>query len=172
MIDVEIDKLTNSVEEVASGRSYDTEIVRAKLKDVRPLNDWRFNWQLEIKEREVWQMVIPKVSREIQGLISLKRERGYVHVVLIESHPANIGRGKLYAGVAGNLMAQAAKLSFELGNGGYVAFDAKTRLIAHYEKTLGAQRVGTSQRMVIDSTAATFLVSKYFGGQDGTHART
>jgi len=44
---------------------------------------------------------------------------------------------------------------------GFVAFTAKTKLIDHYEKTLGAY-LFKNQRMIIDTQAARILVEKYF----------
>jgi len=57
---------------------------------------------------------------------------------LLESSPFNIGKDKLYEGVAGNLVAYACKVSFQKGFDGFVAFTAKTNLIKHYEENLGA----------------------------------
>ena len=88
-------------------------------------------------------------------------------VNLLESHPKNVGRRKKYAGVAGNLMAFAARLSRDAGFGGFVAFVAKSELIAHYELTLGAYRIGRTARMIIDEAAATKLIQQYFGGRHG-----
>ena len=67
----------------------------------------------------------------------------------------------MYEGVAGNLVAFAYKISFQKGYEGFVAFTAKTKLIKHYEETLGAYHF-MNQRMIIDSEAAKFLVKKYF----------
>ncbi len=47
------------------------------------------------------------------------------------------------------------------GCDGYVFFIAKTKLIDHYIKTLGAVHVG-AQRMVINTEAALKLIDKYF----------
>jgi hypothetical protein len=47
---------------------------------------------------------------------------------------------------------------------GFIAFTAKTQLIEHYEKTLGAFHF-KNQRMIIDSYAAKRLVEKYFKTQ-------
>jgi hypothetical protein len=80
---------------------------------------------------------------------------------LVESAPFNIGKNKLYEGVAGNLVAFACKLSFQYGFDGFVSFTAKTRLIHHYEKTLGAFHFG-GHRMIIPSRSAEILVNKYF----------
>ena len=65
--------------------------------------------------------------------------------------------------MAGNLFAYAAKLSFELGHDGFLSFVAKTELIEHYRKTLGATRIGRSQRMFLDSVAAQKLITSHYG---------
>ena len=80
---------------------------------------------------------------------------------LLESAPFNIGKEKLYEGVAGNLVAYSCKISFQNGFDGYVAFTSKTKLIKHYEETLGAVHIG-GQRMVISANAAKLLVERYF----------
>jgi hypothetical protein len=67
----------------------------------------------------------------------------------------------MYYGVAGNLVAFACKCSFGHGFDGYVAFTAKTNLIEHYKKTLGAVQF-SPQRMMIQEPQAKILVSKYF----------
>lgn len=64
-------------------------------------------------------------------------------------------------GVAGNLVAYARKLSFHHGFDGFIAFTAKTKLIEHYEKTLGAYRFA-GQRMIISTNSSKVLVEKYF----------
>ena len=78
---------------------------------------------------------------------------------LIENAKINRGRSKKYIGVAGNLFAHACKWSFELGFGGFVAFDSKTKLIRHYIKTLEATFVG-AQRLHLDEEVAKNL---FFG---------
>lgn len=80
---------------------------------------------------------------------------------LIESAPFNIGKDKIYLGVPGNLVAFACKLSFQRGKEGYVSFIAKTKLIDHYKKTLGADHFG-GQLMVINTDSALKLTNKYF----------
>jgi len=80
---------------------------------------------------------------------------------LLESAPFNIGKNKLYEGVAGNLVAFACKVSFQKGYEGFVAFTAKTNLIKHYEKTLGAFYFKNG-RMIIPTESARKLVKTYF----------
>ena len=45
----------------------------------------------------------------------------------------------------GNLVAYACKESWEKGYQGFVAFVSKTKLIRHYEETLGARCIGGQQ---------------------------
>lgn len=80
---------------------------------------------------------------------------------LLENAPFNVGRNKVYEGVAGNLVAFACKLSFQYGFEGFVTFTAKTKLIDHYKSALGANHIG-GHRMIIETHIAKFLVQKYF----------
>ena len=60
---------------------------------------------------------------------------------LLESAPFNKGKTKMYAGVPGNLVAYACKLSFQRGHEGNVSF-FKTQLVQHYIESLVAMHVG------------------------------
>jgi hypothetical protein len=80
---------------------------------------------------------------------------------LIESAPINIGKNKTYLGVSGNLVAFVCKFSFQRGFEGFVSFVAKTQLIEHYTKSLGAYHIG-GQLMIIDNKSALNLIGKYF----------
>lgn len=166
MIEEFIDGLTNSVVEVATGRKYVTEIHRIELAEIMTLSEegWRFDWVRQLAVGEVYGLKVPKAGRAIHGLMSFSREAGFIQLHLLESHPENVGRSKKYKGVAGNLVAYAARLAFQLGFQGHVAFEAKTELISHYEQTLGARRIQGSQRMYLNRTASTKLVAQYFGG--------
>ena len=91
--------------------------------------------------------------------MTVKSDHVFIH--LIENAPFNKGRGKLYEGVAGNLVAFACRLSFQRGNDGFVSFHAKSKLKDHYIDTLGASHYG-SHLMVLNTSAALNLVDKYF----------
>ena len=100
----------------------------------------------------------PKI---IQGLINLSDRGDHIYMHLIESAKFNKGKNKLYAGVPGNLVAFACKESFDKGYDGYLAFDAKTVLIKHYQDTLFATHFkGT--KMMIETPAANRLINQYF----------
>ncbi len=99
-------------------------------------------------------------DNDIQGLISIEPvpDQHYIEMHLIESAPHNFGAAKQYAGVAGNLVAFCCKMSFEMGFDGFVAFTAKTDLVGHYTKTLGAQVIYGQNRMAIATESAKNLV--------------
>jgi hypothetical protein len=80
---------------------------------------------------------------------------------LLENAPFNKGKSKMYAGVAGNLVAFACRLSFQRGFEGNVSFISKTQLINYYSKSLGAVHVG-GRIMIIETKAAQSLIDKYF----------
>jgi hypothetical protein len=161
-----IDKLTRSIENIVTGDSFATEISlinKSDLKNVSTKTDWQFNWQSEflLKQREIYKLTIVNNPKVIQGLISLQVKEDHVFMHLLENAPFNKGASKMYAGVAGNLVAFACKVSFQRGHDGNVAFVSKTQLIDHYIKTLQAQLIGT-RLMVIDSIAAVKLIDRYF----------
>ena len=165
LLDFVIDKLTNSIQNTISGDSFQTEILRLTIKDLKKItkkNGWNFNWKSELADnaKEVYKLTIVNNSNIVQGLISLTIEADHILMNLLESAPFNIGENKLYEGVAGNLVAYACKVSFQHGFDGYVAFTAKTNLIKHYEKTLGAYHIGRN-RMIIPADAAKILVERY-----------
>ena len=165
-IDIEIDKLTNSLENVITGDSFSTDIVITEendLKSVTKKEGWLFDWKAEYKkpDRDVFKLTIVNNQSVIQGLISISVKTDHVYLHLIESAPFNKGKGKVYAGVPGNLVAFACKLSFQRGFEGYLSFLSKTNLIGHYEKTLGATHIG-GNLMIINTISALKLINKYF----------
>ena len=165
-LNFEIDKLTNSIENVVTGDSFPTDIsivTFADLKNVTKKNKWQFDWKFEHRqpEREVYKLSIVNNQQTIQGLVSLEIKLDHVYMHLVESAPFNKGKLKMYAGVPGNLVAFACKLSFQRGHSGNVSFISKTQLIQHYNESLGAMHIG-GRIMIIDTTAALKLINKYF----------
>ena len=164
-IDLEIDKLTRSIENAIPGDSFETEILALTPADVRQLKkaDWLFDWKATAKsaEKTFCKLVIVDNSHIIQGLIGLQDRSDHVFMALIESSKFNRGARKVYLGVPGNLVAFACKLSFEKGYEGYISFESKTKLIAHYEATLGAH-VLFGNIMALDTRAAARFVNQYF----------
>lgn len=165
-LDFVIDKLTNSIENVVTGDSFTTEIIlisSADLKNITNKDNWNFDWRIEFKqpERDVYKLTIVNNQSIIQGLISLEVKSDHVYMHLLESAAFNKGKSKIYAGVPGNLVAFACKLSFQRGHEGNVSFFSKSQLVQHYIDTLGAMHFG-GRLMIIDTNAALKLINKYF----------
>jgi hypothetical protein len=164
-IDLEIDKLTNSVENSLTGEVFDTEITRVRKGDLKAIkkSDWVFDWKLEFRtpQNEVYKLSTVNNPTIIQGLLSIEDKDDHIFMHLIESAKFNKGKNKIYLGVPGNLVAFACKVSLDKGYDGYVAFDSKTVLIEHYKQILGATHL-IRQRMFVDPIAAHKLISRYF----------
>jgi len=165
-IDIEIDELTNSVRNVVSGDSFQTEIslvTKPDLNTITKIKGWQFDWKLELRhpERDIYKLTIVNNRSIIQGMVSLEIKPDHVYMHLVESAPFNKGKTKMYSGVSGNSVAFACKLSFQRGNEGNVAFISKTQLIDHYTKSLRAFHFG-GRLMIIETQAAMRLIKTYF----------
>lgn len=164
-LDFIIDKLTNSIENIATGEVFDTEIVRMAISDTKQIKkeEWQFNWHKELKDetKEVYKLTTKNNPTIIQGLVSVEDKQDHIFMHLIESAKFNKGKGKIYLGVPANLVAFACKVSVDKGHEGFLAFDAKSALIKHYEKSLHATHF-RGLRMFIETSAALKLISQYF----------
>lgn len=167
-IAIHIDRLTNSIVDVATQTTLATYVLPLASTDKKHLKTgWSFDWLSEFQrpQRKIFKLVIANEPPTIQGLLSLGDGGDHIIVHLVENAYFNIGKGKKYEGVGGNLFAFACKHSFERDYDGFVSFLAKSNLVAHYEKALGAHRIGASTRMIIETEAASMLVRQYFSPQ-------
>ncbi|TAK50543.1 MAG: hypothetical protein EPO28_00115 [Saprospiraceae bacterium] len=154
---------SNSIIHRKSGRKLETLVLPASLAEARGLSGgWLFDWAREAARYAVFKLVTVEEPGIIQGLMSLEERQDFYHVYLVESAPFNRGREKEHEGAAGNLFAFACLKSNEKGFGGFVSFESKTELTAHYRETLGAKSIGNSNRMVIDEFQAQRLIQTYF----------
>jgi hypothetical protein len=164
-LDFFVDKLTNSIENVLTGETFDTEIVQLTSKNLNIIKKqkWQFNWKSELEDQSKFVFKLSTVHNPeiIQGLLSIEDKSDHIFMHLIESAKFNKGKQKVYLGVPGNLIAFACKFSVDKGYDGFLAFDAKTALIQHYIETLGAKQF-RGQRMFIDTNAALKLIAQYF----------
>lgn len=164
-LDFEVDKLTNSIENTLTGEVFDTAVVRITSKDLRIIHksDWQFDWAKEIhdKSKEVYKLTTINNPTIIQGLLSIEDKQDHIFMHLIESSKFNKEKDKIYLGVPGNLVAFACKISIDKGYQGFLAFDAKTALIKHYQETLHATHF-RGLRMFIETGAALRLISQYY----------
>lgn len=122
-----IDKITNSIEEVRTGKIFETDVLPASFQELKKLNKkdgWKFDWKKEFKQenRQLYKLVRKEGDGKIEGVISfiLVTDELYCFMKLIEVAPHNYGSKKQFAGVAGNLVAFVCKMSFDLKFGGLV----------------------------------------------------
>ncbi len=164
-LDFIIDKLTNSIENTLTAEVFDTEIVKLASVDAKQIKkaDWQFDWHKELKDKtkEIYKLTTVNNSTIIQGLLSIEDKQDHVFMHLIESAKFNKGKSKVYFGVPGNLVAYACKVSVDKGFDGFLAFDAKSALIKHYQESLHATHF-RGLRMFIEPNAAIKLISQYF----------
>ena len=165
-LDIRIDKLTNSILNTISGDSFPTDVhpvTKADLKNVTKKTGWLFSWATELKftDRQVFKLTIRDNPNIIQGLASISDYNDHYYLHLVESAPFNLGKNKLYEGVPGNLFAFTCKTAWDKGYQGFVSFTSKTKLIEHYETSLGATHVG-GHKMVIFPHDALKLIRKYY----------
>jgi hypothetical protein len=161
-----VDNLTNSIRQVDNGESHETQISLVTVMDISSAtkkNKWHFPWVTEFRktDRVLYKLTKTDQPEILQGLISLSDMSDHVYVHLAESAPLNFGAQKLHEGVGGNLFAYACKRSWDNGNDGITAFQAKTRLINHYQQVLGAVHIG-SGNMIIYPESALILIKQYF----------
>ena len=75
LVDIEIDKLTNSIENTVFGDVFSTEVFQLFAKDGKQIkkSDWLFNWQEHLSnlERQTYKLVIKDNLKIIQGLVCL-----------------------------------------------------------------------------------------------------
>jgi len=72
-LDFDVDKLTNSIENVISGDSFATDITIISISDLKTVtkkNGWQFDWKFELRqpEKDVYKLTIVNNQSVIQGL--------------------------------------------------------------------------------------------------------
>ena len=151
-LDIEIDKLTNSIENRTNGNVFDTEVLQLSVKDKRQIikKDWRFNWHSELsnENRKIYKLVICSDISIIQGLLSLELKTDHIYLHLIESASFNCGKDKLYLGVPGNLVAFACKTSFVCGFDG--SNDVRDSILRNEIKATGLQQIARIAELAVE----------------------
>jgi hypothetical protein len=161
-INIIIDEITHCLIERVSGTECPTTVGRIHPNE-RQFTDWNFDWTVpERKGAEVYALFVEN-DDEVQGLIAFHAEpQNFCYYGdLLESNPKNIGHNGRYIGVGAHLTAFACRTAKEKGYDAYF-FVAKSELVAHYAKTLGAMQIGNSQIMQIVGAAFDRLVDAYY----------
>ena len=123
------------VVEVATGKNHPIEVLPVENTDYKSLSKARyfFNWKEERKE-EVYKVVL-KGQNDILGLVSIERipSEWRVHIRLLTVSKENVGNGKVYENVAGNLIAYVAKIAVtDFGELACVSLRPKSSIAQHY----------------------------------------
>jgi len=141
---IEIDELTPCLRRKSDGKIVNTTVVDV-LPTLEKFKDWEFDWTKPVRNGYTVRGIKVKGDKRIQGMIALKPDpKNYAVVVdVVEAAPFNNPHNKLfkfkeYDGVGGYLFAEAVRESYKQGFDGFVFFTAKTNLIEHYKRTLGA----------------------------------
>lgn len=166
---IDIDEMTPCLRRISDGK-----IVNTTVFDISPtrkeFKDWEFDWTKPERSGFSVRAIKADGDERIQGMLAWKPDpkNFAVLVDVVESAPFNnphnkLYTGKEYAGVGGHLFAEAVKQSYKHGYGGFVYFKAKTNLIEHYERELGAVLIHPRERiMAIDERAAKRLYERYY----------
>ncbi|HLF65619.1 MAG TPA: hypothetical protein VI603_17785 [Saprospiraceae bacterium] len=123
------------VVEVATGKNHPIEVLPVENTDYKSLSKERyfFNWKEERKE-EVYKVVL-KGQNDILGLVSIERipSEWRVHIRLLTVSKENVGNGKVFENVAGNLIAYVAKIAVtDFGALACVSLRPKSSIAQHY----------------------------------------
>lgn len=169
ILELDIDKVTDCIIHRDSGMEYATayEKVHRNITKAEAENDirhgWNFNWhQIQQEGYEIIELYTPHDNRT-QGRISFKKDNGFFIVDHVENAPINVGNSGQYEGVGANLFAIVCLLSKQAGFDGWVCFNSKKdpKVMQNYIDKLHAKQIGHSQRMILDSAAAKYLIEKY-----------
>lgn len=139
-----------AVVEPLRGNGYDT-ITKAR---------YFFNWKTESDNR-IYRLRLLK-GKEALGLMSLRfiEEEQRVEIVLLAVSKENRGKNKQYEGIAGNLIAWAAREAIRLfAENGCVSLLPKTKLKAHYMQKYGMMDAG--RHVFLEGASLLSIIKKY-----------
>ncbi len=170
-IDLEIDRITPCLEHRVTHEFVNTFYKELKTPiSHNQYSDWAFDWAKTQRDGyRVFQLFDMKKS-ELQGMISMRVERGFVHVDIAESAPHNRGVEREYFGAGAHLFAIACKVSFDNNCDGFVDWMTKTDLLKHYIDNLGAKII-EGRHLYLDTDAARRLVDVYIDNQEVNYGK-
>ena len=133
-------------------------VLAPELRKHRPQFD--FDFVALAKSNTVYKLHLPGQPDVIQGLVAFRQAPGFLDCANMETAAFNKHGRPLYSGIGRAIVALCCKISFDIGQDGFIRFEAKTRLFPYYER-LGAHRIG-GLLMVMDEAAARRLVERFF----------
>ena len=147
MITFYIDELLPCLKEVATGKIYDTEVIRLKrgnfLNKFNKRTGWFVNWSKFSNETEIYASVL-KGTTDIQGLIAIAYDEVALAInirwacVAPHNDKWRFGKQK-FSGAGGHLLAIASELSVRHGYEGFIYGEATDKeLFEYYCRDFGA----------------------------------
>lgn len=132
-------------------------------KDLRTVSTlgFSFNWAEAAKGGQVYKLCLAE-DNTIIGLVSLIELPGdhRIEIKLLESSRGNIGKGKDYEGIAGNLISFACrKAILNYGDLACVSLLPKTVLKSHYMQKYGMLDGG--RHLYLEGIELLVLTKKY-----------
>lgn len=127
------------------------------------MQHWKFDWSIPHQEGcEIYALRL-KNDDEVQGMVALKhaRDQFYTNLFYAEVAPSNTRSDRKYQGVVRCLFAVACKLSWDVGNEGYVLFRTTSSLWDEHVEMLNAKSI-SNDALYIDSYGAAALIDQYF----------
>ncbi|KOS05421.1 hypothetical protein AM493_04785 [Flavobacterium akiainvivens] len=151
-----------TVTHIKEASEIDVVIERVREEDFKKMTKARFffNWKTE-KENEVYKLTLAGTD-EILGVMSLVNYPGEqrCQINLLSVSKENRGKNKIYAGIAGNLIAYACRESIKLyGADACVSLHPKTELKAHYIEQYGMMDAG--MQVFVEGINLFRLLEKY-----------
>jgi hypothetical protein len=129
------------------------------ILEIAHQNRFEFDWS-QMVGRDVVGLKVLANGHFIGLMATMDRVSDMaVEILLIESSKENVGAAKEYQNIAGILIAQACRMAFRKGYGGFVCLKPKTRLVRHYVDSYGMQIMG--QNLVLFEDSADRLIKKY-----------
>lgn len=124
-----------NIVEVSTRNIYPIEVLPVENTDYKLLtkNRYFFDWKEE-KNQEVYKLVVKK-DNAILGLISVERipDEWRIHIRLLTVSKENMGSGKKFDKIAGNLITHAAKIAVaDFGELACISLRPKSQIAKHY----------------------------------------
>lgn len=150
--------------EVVSGQRKAVIISVVNEEDFKTLTKKRysFSWKSFKGKATIYKLGIEGIDDilGVMGLIHVKEEKR-IEIKLLASSAENIGKTKVYDGVAGCLIAFACKLAVrEYGTEACVSLVPKTELVSHYMKKYYMLNAGW--QLYLEGGVLIKLLKEYF----------
>jgi hypothetical protein len=133
----------------------------ATINDIRSHKEYfGFKFELNLKQGGTVFKITKQDDNVIQGFVSVKQRENFLECANMEINKINKKPLLIHGGIGKCMIALCCKISFDLGNQGYITFEAKSMLKAYYTR-FGAIQMG-GLKMYIPTLPSKKLVNLYF----------